>query len=216
MPSATQYQFTEPSIEERLSRLEERILALCRLAERVGSSQFSSSSASSSTTPPPNEDYHYRPYTSGQVKLRKRDLERACLPLFRTQPSPPQAQLLRVVAELEATYQQHDRKQILSAVRLWFRKKREESSARINSILSGASWLEELVQAVQLRAAAPLDGHSLIRELMTMAASNRELIMQICQQAQLDIEDQNAAASFCLQKIEGLYRKKLSISSTLF
>lgn len=210
----------ESSVEERLTRLEERIMALCRLVEQES---LSDASVSASSTPPPLNKMSfgtrvYEPYPGGCLKLRKRDLERHCLPLFRFHPSPQQSQLLRIVADLETIYPHIDRKSLLSSIRLWFRKKREESSSRINSVISSAAWMEEMIQAVQLSSAAsnvPLDGPTIIRQLMMLVGSNRELIMQICKNANIDIQDETAAAGFCLQKIEALLRKRLSMSSIL-
>src|SRR5690349_20483369 len=67
------------------------------------------------------------------VEIRKGHLDRICLALFQQNPEPTPIQLTNLAEELEESFPGHDRRELISIARRWFRKKREEVGLKVLS-----------------------------------------------------------------------------------
>jgi hypothetical protein len=69
------------------------------------------------------------------TEIRKGQLDRHCVSLFEKHPEPTVIQLAGLVRSLEDVFPGHDRRELLSLVRRWFRKKREEVGLKVVAAL---------------------------------------------------------------------------------
>ncbi|PJF18869.1 hypothetical protein PSACC_01309 [Paramicrosporidium saccamoebae] len=69
------------------------------------------------------------------AEIRKGQLDRHCITLFEKHPEPTITQLAGLIRSLEDIFPGHDRRELLSLVRRWFRKKREEVGLKVVAAL---------------------------------------------------------------------------------
>lgn len=70
-----------------------------------------------------------------RVELKRSQLDRYCLPVFEASPEPRPLALSQLVRRIEAQYPRVDGRALLSCIRRWFRKKREEVGLKITTAL---------------------------------------------------------------------------------
>lgn len=71
--------------------------------------------------------------TPRPAEIRKGQLDRFCLALFQENPEPTPIQLSNMIRDMEEAFPGHDRRELFSVVRRWFRKKREEVGLKVIS-----------------------------------------------------------------------------------
>lgn len=119
------------SIMDRLGRLENAVQRLSQtLIPRPGSLDPSGSGLEPHT---PLPSAPTTTTSSSNREVTRSHLDRYCMPVIEVSPNPNAASINRVAAELEEIYETLDRKAIVSQIRRWFRKRREEMSTRIVS-----------------------------------------------------------------------------------
>jgi hypothetical protein len=153
------------SIHLRLTRLEETVMALSK--ERGADES-------------PSVEINQREISRGH-------LDRFCLPVLETAPEPTVAAFNRVAQQLGSIYRQLDRKSILSQVRKWFRKRREEMGGRIAS-------------SVKRKLSRSLKDKDGIRELIDQVEKDECDLSAIINDARLEITGAEEAKSFTKQK----------------
>lgn len=123
-------------------------------------------------------------------------LDKVCLPLLEKCYDPEKLELMDLVDDLEKHHFYHiDRRILMSAVRRWFRKRREEMGSRVFMLCKSA----ELINL------EPAD----IKDFLRSLKDNHELLDKIRARAGLDIKDEQQARQFCLEKIFSYFRRKI-------
>ena len=115
-------------------------------------------------------------------------LDRYCLPVLEVSPGPPAATINRMAQDLEGIYRHLDRRNIVSQIRKWFRKRREEMGSRILS-------------ALRRQYSDILSEDQLAREFQSKVESGQIDLMGVVADAKLEISDERAALTFARQKI---------------
>ena len=131
-------------------------------------------------------------------EITRGHLDRYCLPVLEKTADPPVNVINRIAQELETIYKQLDHKVIVSQVRKWFRKRREEMAARI-------------VSALKRR-----HPNSVINEREELAARierDEAELAEIVKYARLEIGEDGAAMEFGKQKILAHLRRPTNHSS---
>ena len=189
-------------LEHRMKRVEQLVMYLMNCINTNSISTAAPSSYSSSTAHPtisrgsptrltgrpPSEA------VSADKCVRKRDLENHCLPLYLQQPEPAYGEMQPIVLALEAIYPNLDRRPILSLVRKWFRKKREESSQKVFSICPTLF-------------PDPYPDREAVERVLTSYREDNSLLDEARRISALDIENVDAARDFCFKKIESYLRR---------
>jgi len=167
------------------------------------SSRYQQQHASSMPSPPSQNiwpgqhPHHQMVMKDATVKdVQRNILDRICQPLLETCYDPDKTRLMDVVDELEKHHFYHiDRRVLMSAVRRWFRKRREEMGSRV-FMLCKTSELHSVDSAG-------------IREFLRGLKENVELLDRFRSRAGIEIKDISAAREFCYEKIDSFYRRKM-------
>lgn len=120
--------------------------------------------------------------------IRRVHLDRFCLPVLEVNPEPTGAQLHSIGREMEEAYPGHEPSLLLSLIRRWFRKRREELSLKtINSFR-------------RLYDLTPEDfiGRSQIIESLREGSFD---LSRVVEGAELPLIDRECAERFCRKKI---------------
>lgn len=143
----------------------------------------------------PNRIDTRSPEASNQLKLR--DLDFMCLPFFCVMPNPTSVQLNRLVSQLEATLSQFGRKTLLSNVRKWFRKRRDDNGQKVfaacNDIIPEK--LKEGIQIDDIRA--DIKAHGQIFELIKSLSA-------------IEITETDSLNAFLQEKIKSFLDRRVS------
>jgi hypothetical protein len=132
--------------------------------------------------------------------VQRNVLDRVCQPLLESCYDPDKTQLMDLVDELEKHHFYHiDRRILMSAVRRWFRKRREEMGSRIFM----------LCRTSELLTVDP----NAIREFLRGLKDNVELLDKFRNRAGIEVKDVKAAREFCYEKIDSYYRRKMVAQS---
>lgn len=113
-----------------------------------------------------------------------------CLPLLQVNPKPENTELQAIARHLEQLYPQFRYKDLLSKIREWFRKRREYMSQRIFHICE------------QEFPASMLTSDDQLRDCIAMITCDPSPTLEkILKEAQLEIIDEQAALSYCREKV---------------
>ncbi|PJF20065.1 hypothetical protein PSACC_00107 [Paramicrosporidium saccamoebae] len=123
-----------------------------------------------------------------QREISRGHLDRFCLPVLEATPEPTVISFNRVAQQLNNIYLRLDRKSILSQVRKWFRKRREEMGGRIAS-------------SVKRHFSQSLKDTDSIRELIDLVERDECDLSVIINDARLEITNNVEAKLFTKQKI---------------
>lgn len=176
------------SILGRLSRLEEAVQRLSQaLLPRSGS--LSPSGSNLEPHPP-------IPVASSRREITRSHLDRHCMPVIEVSPNPNAAAINRIAVDLEETYKTLDRKVIVSQIRRWFRKRREEMSTRI-------------VNAFRRRHRLPREEDMEAWELLLRQLDREEInLAPIVNDARLEIADSVMARQFAKEKLVSFLKRR--------
>jgi len=120
--------------------------------------------------------------------IRRVQLDRFCLPVLEVNPEPSGAQLHSIGREMEQAYPGHESSLLLSLIRRWFRKRREELSLKtINSFRR----LYDL-------ALGDVIGRKQIIESLAEGSFD---LSRVVEEAELPLIDRACAVRFCRKKI---------------
>jgi hypothetical protein len=119
-------------------------------------------------------------------EIRKSQLDRHCQPLFQNSPEPGQQELIQLARVVEESFPGHERRALMSAVRRWFRKKREEIGLKV-------------VSALKRFYGDRLIGEKL--NIMTRLQEGSFEYAAILEEASIVLELNDAVISFCRDKI---------------
>lgn len=128
--------------------------------------------------------------------IRNRDLDPICLPLFRQKPNPSNTDFIQLCRVLERSNPKLERKRVLSALRRWFRKKRDENGQKVFSACTS-------ILLPRIEAGISID------DLRDSLAQNSQLFNAISEQALLEISDPNSASVFLREKIESFLSRRV-------
>lgn len=101
------------------------------------------------------------------VELKRTQLDRYCLPAFESSPEPTPMALHQLARRIEAQHPHVDSRSLLSSIRRWFRKKREEVGLKIITALRKThpdSLSEKREEILSLITSEAFDMESLIHE----------------------------------------------------
>lgn len=133
--------------------------------------------------------------------VQRNVLDKLCLPVLEKCYEPDKTQLMDLVDELEKHHFYHiDRRVLMSAVRRWFRKRREEMGARIFVLCKGS----DLIRVDQ----------SQIREFLRGLKANTELLDKVRTRVALDVKDETQGREFVQEKIDSYFRRRIIHSSS--
>lgn len=128
--------------------------------------------------------------------VQRNILDRVCQPLLERCYDPDKTQLLDLVDELEKGHFYHiDRRTLMSAVRRWFRKRREEMGARVFMLCRSGELLN-----------VPSDK---IREFLRGLKDDYELLDRFRSRAGIEVKDLAQARGFVYEKIDSFFRRKM-------
>lgn len=162
-------------VEDQLSRLQSRVARLEILVHQIAFSTNLTHLVDGAV------DVSGRGALSGEIS--RGELDRVCLPVLQETAEPSHAKLSELARELETTHRHINFKIILSQVRKWFRKRREEMGTRITAAFRkfyGSRLADEAGQA------------GLIRELEEESLPLNDVIKE----ARLDVGREEAALIF--------------------
>ena len=97
-----------------------------------------------------------QPTVSPRVELKRSQLDRYCLPVFEASPEPRPLALSQLVRRIEAQYPRVDGRALLSCIRRWFRKKREEVGLKVITALRRMHPEDEMLAGSRERLLAQL------------------------------------------------------------
>lgn len=133
--------------------------------------------------------------------VQRNVLDKLCLPVLEKCYEPDKTQLMDLVDELEKHHFYHiDRRVLMSAVRRWFRKRREEMGARIFVLCKGS----DLIRVEQ----------SGIRDFLRGLKTDIELLDKIRTRVALDVKDETQGREFVQEKIDSYFRRRIIHSSS--
>lgn len=133
--------------------------------------------------------------------VQRNVLDRLCNPVLEKCYEPDKTQLMDLVDELEKHHFYHiDRRVLMSAVRRWFRKRREEMGARIFVLCKGS----DLIRVEQ----------GGIRDFLRSLKTNTELLDKVRIRVALDVKDEAQGREFVLEKIDSYFRRRIVHSSS--
>jgi hypothetical protein len=128
--------------------------------------------------------------------VQRNILDRVCQPLLERCYDPDKSQLMDLVDELEKHHFYHiDRRTLMSAVRRWFRKRREEMGARVFMLCRTGELLN-----------VPADR---IREFLRGLKDDLELLDRFRSRAGIEVKDLTQAREFVFEKIDSFFRRKM-------
>jgi hypothetical protein len=122
-------------------------------------------------------------------------LDRVCIPTLEVNYDPDKGKLLEIVSQLEKHFLHIDRRVLMSAVRKWFRKRREEMGTRIFF----------LCKSQEIFDVSPAN----VREFLRGLKTNNDLLDKVRARAFLEIKDVEKAREFTAEKIDSYFRRKL-------
>jgi len=128
--------------------------------------------------------------------VQRNILDKICLPLLEQCYDPDKGQLLVLVDELEKHFYHIDRRVLMSAVRKWFRKRREEMGTRVFMVC----------KCPEVISVQPED----LKEFLRSLKDNTELLDRIRSKVFLEIKDAEQARAFCVEKVDSYFRRKLA------
>lgn len=150
---------------------------------------------------PPNVTQNATQLADASSRLKLRDLDHICLPFFCSQPNPTSVQLNRLVSQLETTLSEYGRKTLLSNVRKWFRKRRDDNGQKVfaacSEIIPG-----KLKSGVQTEA---------IREDIR---AHGEIYEQITELSAVEITDTESLHTFLSEKIKSFLDRRVNRRSS--
>lgn len=111
-------------------------------------------------------------------------------------PYPTNTQQNECCRQLEQAYPRSDRRIILSEVRRWFRKRREEMTSRIMTACRNLILLEGLI----LNLNQPPSAQEIEATISTIL-NNAALMDQIREEANLEVVQEQCAREFCMEKV---------------
>lgn len=132
-------------------------------------------------------------------QIRRRDLETVLAPLFRLHPSPTTLELSSVTRTLEHLYPQLERRPILSQVRKWFRKRREELGQKVFA-QSQARWGNQSMDKAQVDL------------LLAELRRDRQVLTQILEGCAMDLEVNEDCLNMVHLKVESYLTRRKSIN----
>lgn len=128
--------------------------------------------------------------------VQRSALDRVCLPILEICYDPDKTQLMDAVDELERYLHHIDRRILMSAVRKWFRKRREEMGARIFLICKGNE---------AFNALPPEQVPAFLQQLK----ANHALLDSMRLRASIEIKNLDQARQFCCEKIDSYFRRRI-------
>lgn len=125
----------------------------------------------------------------GKVEIKKSHLDHHCLALFQQAPDPSGLQLTNIAKDLEEAYPALERREILSATRKWFRKRREEVGMKALAALKKVYGRDMTASG---RTAA---------QFMAAIENGKIDLQHILADSKMNLEITPAVEAFCRQKI---------------
>lgn len=135
-------------------------------------------------------------FRSEPSSIRMRDLDRICYVEFALQPHPTNNDLSRMAQRIEGSFPGMGRRQIVSSIRKWYRKRRDENGQKVFSAC--------------IAILQPLIGSGLtVDELRLRLAHNPEFLQSMLDEAALEITNQELATQFMMEKIEAFFARRV-------
>lgn len=139
------------------------------------------------------DDLQPRPPT-GRNAISRSHLDRVCLPILEQDYGVSQVRLVEMAERLERLYPNLERRAITSAIRKWFRKRREEMGSRITS-------------AMRRHFPDDLKGSTRVQNLIRRVEEDRFDFDAILNDARLEILDPERALNFIKEKTLSFLRR---------
>lgn len=125
-----------------------------------------------------------------------RDLDSVCHQEFALQPNPSNVDLNRMASLIEPNYPHASRKEILSIIRKWFRKKRDEDGQKVFNACNLI--LQPLIQ----------EGES-VDDIKDRVQTDNGLRRRLLESANLCIADEVQAGAFLDQKVSAYFSRRV-------
>lgn len=125
-----------------------------------------------------------------------RDLDSVCHQEFARSPNPSNVDLNRLASIIEPNYPHASRKEILSIIRKWFRKKRDEDGQKVFNACNLI--LQPMI----------LDGTS-VEDIKEMLQTDDGLRRRLLDSANLCIADEEQAGIFLDQKVSAYFSRRV-------
>lgn len=171
------------AIDQRMSNL-----------ESIVASSFDTGYAAMQMAPMPMPQVRH---TDNNYIPSMRDLDQVCNPEFAKEPSPTTSDLNRMYQALEGQFPTAGRRNILSAVRKWYRKKRDENGQKV--FTSCLAVIQPLLN----------DGLSIEDIKARLEDPNDGLLQRMLNETNLDIKDSERAQDFLHKKIEAYFQRRV-------
>lgn len=176
-------------LESRIGRLEGTIGNLYHMATEANTTTVETSSVAPTNTIQPQ-------LILQNFSLKLRDLDDLCLPLFTRKPNPSTVELNQLVRAIERNYPRVEKKKMLSVIRRWFRKRRDDNGQKVF-----AACISVLVPLIE--QGLPVDG------IQRSVRERDQLYSELAEQASIEITNAQAAHEFLLEKIKSFIDRRI-------
>lgn len=128
-------------------------------------------------------------------EISRGNLDRVCIPVLKNTAEPSNPQLSDLANELFQTHSHIHPKMVISQIRKWFRKRREEMGARVISAFK---------RLHVRRLIADENKAQLLEELLT----ERLALSEVIEEARLELTNQEAALAFARMKCVSFLKRQ--------